>query len=159
MRHLLCNLLILSLMPGISGVSAADEGDSFPAGFWISEKKDTVVHIEPCDDSLCGYISWVHPDEEQLTPAGEPLCEQKVLWGFEESSSEQGFWRGGRIYRADKDKEYSGRIRVQNAGEIEVHGYVGLPFLGKTYTLTRVRESDYPSCTGTTPSLTGMADE
>ncbi|MEX2525890.1 MAG: DUF2147 domain-containing protein [Gammaproteobacteria bacterium] len=135
------------------------DGKRLPAGFWISEKKDTVVRIEPCGDALCGYISWVHPDEEQLTPAGEPLCEQKVLWGFEESSSEQGFWRGGRIYRADKDKEYSGRIRVQNDDEIEVHGYIGLPFLGKTYTLTRVRESEYPSCTVPTPSLTGIADE
>lgn len=158
MRCLLKNLLVLFLLSVGTALPAMD-GKSFPAGFWISEKKDTVVRIEPCGDSLCGYISWLHPDEEQTTPQGEPLCEQKVLWGFEESSSKQGFWRGGRIYRADKDKEYSGRIRVQNDDEIEVHGYIGLPFLGKTYNLTRVRETDYPACEVTTPSLTGMTDE
>jgi len=146
MLDLLSKLPVLFLLFVSLNSTSLAAGENLPAGFWVSEKKDTVVRIERCGDSLCGYISWVRPDEEQTTPNGEPLCKQKVLWGFEQSSSEQNFWKDGRIYRADKGKEYAGHIRVHSSDEIEIRGYIGLPFLGKTSTWTRVQEWDYPSC-------------
>ncbi|MDT8397730.1 MAG: DUF2147 domain-containing protein [Pseudomonadales bacterium] len=144
--HFFSYFFILFTVP--LAATAGEVDDNFPAGRWISEKKDTVVRIEPCGESLCAYLDWIHPEEQQLTPSGEPLCGQKVLWGFEQSRSKPDLWRGGRIYKADDDEEYAGRIRVVNTGVLSVRGFIGLPLLGKTYTLTRINETDpnYPTC-------------
>jgi len=156
LRYSLCLLLLVT---GLAATAAGGDGNNeAPTGLWLTEKKDTVVRIERCGGELCGYITWIHPDEEQVTPDGEPMCGQKVLWGFERSSSKPGLWQGGHIYRADKDKEYSGRLHLRDDGTLRLRGYIGLPFLGKSYTLSRVQESDYPACEATTSNTRGTSN-
>lgn len=138
----LVGLLVASLFPPVF----AQETVPAPLGRWLTEKQDTVVLIAPCDEELCGYIDWVHPEEEQVTQSGEPLCGQKVLWGFVHSESRDDLWSRGTIYRADDDKTYRGQLRHPEDDRITVRGYIGIPALGKTYTLTRVDGNDYPSC-------------
>jgi uncharacterized protein (DUF2147 family) len=151
MRYLLYWLVFMCLSGSAAAAGALQDlqesaPPADPVGLWLTAKQDTAVRIDRCGDALCGRIAWIHPDEEQVTPKGEPLCGQKVLWGFKHSSVEPELWHGGHIYRADKDKKYSGRIRVEDTDTIKLRGYVGLPFLGKTYKLSRVREAEYPAC-------------
>ena len=125
----------------------ADADDpEFPGGLWLTKKKDTAVRIEACGELLCGYISWLRPDVEQQTPDGQPLCNQKVLWGFKQDNRQPELWTGGKIYKADDGKTYSGRLRLMGPDSIELRGYLGLPLIGKTYTLTRTGDSAYPQC-------------
>lgn len=126
---------------------AQNNDNSFPAGLWLTKKQDTAVRIEPCGNALCGYISWLRPDVEQVTPEGEPLCNTRVLWDFVQDASRPELWKGGKIYKADEGDVFSGRITVRGADAIELRGYVGLPFIGKSYRLTRVPETQYPHCT------------
>lgn len=163
MRFLFHCLLLTCLSGAASAAGLLPESDApagvEPVGLWLTAKQDTAVRIEQCGEALCGHIAWIHPAEEQVTPNGEPLCGQKVLWGFERSSVEPGLWHGGHIYRADKDKKYSGRIRLLDTDTIKLRGYIGLPFLGKSYKLKRVREADYPSCDATAARLGELSDE
>ncbi len=158
MRYLFC-CLALVLLPLQTALSAGPDADVIPTGLWLTAKKDTVVRIEQCGETLCGYIVWVHPDEDQTTPDGEPLCAQKVLWGFNRSPSDRRLWKDGNVYRADKDKKYSGRIRVLSDDKIRVRGFIGLPFLGKSYELTRVQASDYPLCNGSESVMTEVTED
>jgi uncharacterized protein (DUF2147 family) len=132
--------LCLSIQP-----AAADDARD-PAGLWLTAKKDTVVHIEHCGDSLCGYIVWLRSDVEKTTPRGEPMCGQKVLWGVKQSSSDPSRWEGGHIYKADDDKEYDAWVRLKDNGKLKLRVYKILPFLGKSKTLTRTTEAEYPPC-------------
>lgn len=125
---------------------AAADGAGDPAGLWLTAKKDTVVRIEHCGESLCGYIVWLRSDVVKTTPRGEPMCGQKVLWGVKQSSSDPSLWEGGHIYKADDDKEYDAWVSLKDNGKLKLRVYVVLPFLGKTKTLTRTTQAEYPPC-------------
>lgn len=146
MRSVLILFVLCFTTNVYSDASTGSENSGFPGGLWLTKKMDTAVRIEACGDSLCGYISWLRPDVEQETPDGLPLCNQKVLWGFEKDTTRPELWKGGKIYKADKGEIYSGRIQVRSPDEIELRGYLGMPIIGKSYTLTRARESQYPRC-------------
>ena len=138
--HLFALILCLSIQPA----TAEDTGD--PAGLWLTAKKDTVVHIEHCGESLCGHIVWLRSDVVKTTPRGEPMCGQKVLWGVRQSASDPSLWEGGHIYKADDDKEYDAWLRLKDNGKLKLRVYKILPFLGKSKTLTRTTEAEYPPC-------------
>ena len=140
----LSGICLAVLCLAIRPAAAADAGD--PAGLWLTAKKDTVVRIEHCDDSLCGYIVWLRADVVKKTPRGEPMCGQKVLWGVKQSGSDPDLWEGGHIYKADDDKEYDAWIRLKDNGKLKLRVYRVLPFLGKTKTLTRTTAEEYPPC-------------
>lgn len=140
------NFLFVLLICLGAGTAAGADGEQGPEGLWLTKKKDSAVRIERCGESLCGYVAWLRPDVEQVTPGGDPICGQKVLWGFRQSRTNAALWQGGHIYKADDDKKYDGSIKVLDAGRLKLHGYLILPFLGKSYTLSRVSETDYPPC-------------
>ena len=81
-----------------------------------------------------------------MTPDGKPLCNIRVLWDFVQDTSHPDNWKGGKIFRANKGKVYSGRLTMHGPDTIELRGYLGLPFIGKSYLLTRVPVSHYPPC-------------
>jgi len=131
-----------------AGAAAANSDPaSGPYGLWLTAKEAVAIGIEPCGDELCGYIEWLRDDVDQVTPDGEALCNQRVLWGLESQGRDDDLWTGGKVYEADEDKLYSARIRVVSAEKIELRAYKVLPFIGKTFTLTRVAVSEYPACT------------
>ena len=141
MRIIAC-LLLLVLAGSVSAAGNAPD----PTGLWLTKKKDSAVRIERCGESLCGYVAWLRPDVEHVTPKGEPICGQKVLWGFKQSHSDASRWKDGHIYKADDDKKYDGDIRMLDNDRLKLHGYVFLPFLGKSYILTRTTPEEYPPC-------------
>lgn len=145
-RAWLLSILISIALVSFQVAVAQKNTASFPDGLWLTKKKDTAVRIEPCGKALCGYISWLRPDVDQVTPDGKPLCDTRVLWDFVQDTSHPDVWKGGKIFRANKGKVYSGRITVHGPDAIELRGYLGLPFIGKSYRLTRVRETSYPPC-------------
>lgn len=142
------------VLPALMGITLATcqavlaqaDAASFPDGLWLTKKQDTAVRIEACGKALCGYISWLRPDVEQLTPEGKPLCNTRVLWDFVQDASHPELWKGGKIYKADDGDVFSGRITVRDRDAIELRGYLGLPIIGKSYRLTRVSDSRYPPC-------------
>lgn len=146
MRLFLFLLMACYTVYAPSAVATDSDNTEFPSGLWLTKKMDTAVRIEACGNLLCGYISWLRPDVAQMTPDGMPLCNHKVLWGFEKDTAHPDLWKGGTILRANEGKTYSGRLRFRGPDEIELRGYLGVPLVGKTYTLTRARESQYPQC-------------
>ena len=125
----------------------AEAKNGFPmAGLWVTKKQDLVVQIKPCgEDKLCGYITWLSPDESPYSVTGKPLFNTKVLIDFSRDQNNEGLWTG-KVYKADDEKTYSGLLKQIGQNNIELRVYIGLPALGKTKTLRRGDIKDYPAC-------------
>ena len=130
-----------------SFANAADPAE----GLWLTENERSVINVQECDEGLCGTIYWIidggmqvdekNPDEAKR---GQPMCGLKILWGFERD--EPGEWENGNIYKADDGDLYSAELEVEEDGTLDVRGYLGFSFIGKSQTWTRVNAGDYQRC-------------
>jgi uncharacterized protein (DUF2147 family) len=143
--------LIVTLMC-ISADKAAAQAPS-PEGLWLTENKRSAIKIEKCDSGLCGKVAWIIEDGMQYDTAnpdeslrGRPMCGLQIMSGLQQNEYDPAEWEDGEIYKADDGDIYSAELEVLNENEIEVTGYVGFSFIGKTQTWTRVNAKDYPPC-------------
>ena len=146
MRFIL-TLLALVLIP----FSVAKAEEDPVTGLWLTQNERSVINIEECDEGVCGNVYWIieggmqkdsnNPDEAKRDT---PMCGLKILWGFEKE--EEGVWESGNIYKADDGDLYSAELTIQEDGTLEVHGYIGLSFIGKTQVWNKVSAKDYKRC-------------
>ena len=144
--RIILTLFALVLIP-LSNAQAADP----VMGLWLTENERSVISIEECDEGVCGTIHWIieggmqtdanNPDEAKRDT---PMCGLKILWGFEQDG--EGVWDGGNIYKADDGDLYSAELEIQEDGTLEVRGYVGFSFLGKSQIWKSVSGKSYRSC-------------
>ncbi|KSB88224.1 hypothetical protein AS593_06425 [Caulobacter vibrioides] len=114
-------------------------------GLWQTETNGGQVEISRCGNSLCGKLltsdnikkNPALKDEKNKDPSlrTRPLKGLQLLWGFSGGPTE---WTGGKVYKADDGKTYSGTITMANADTLKLKGCVVAP-LCKTQTWTRVR--------------------
>jgi uncharacterized protein (DUF2147 family) len=57
------------------------------------------------------------------------------IWGF--VSKENNIWEDGNIYDPKNGNTYSSTIKLINPNVMEVRGYIGVSFIGRTDTWTR----------------------
>jgi len=119
-------------------------------GYWLTENKRSVIHIEKCYDSLCGNIHWIieggmQYDEKNPDPSARktPMCDLKLLWGFIPDGNN---WKDGKIYKADDGDVYNAKITILDENTLKLRGYVGIPLFGKTQKWKRVSPDDYTKC-------------
>lgn len=120
-------------------------------GYWLTENQRSVIQIEQCGDSLCGKVHWIieggmqfdekNPDEAKRNT---PMCGLQILWGFEKDDETE--WEDGKIYKADDGDTYDSEMELQDDGTLEVKGYIGFSFIGKSQDWTHVNPKDYPEC-------------
>lgn len=114
-------------------------------GLWLTKKKDVVVQIKYCEDkTLCGYVTWISPEE--INEKNATLCGRKVLWNARLAEGQPIRWIDGVLYKADEDKYYSANLHLIDANTLALRAYIGVPLLGKTKKLTRTSEKEHPSC-------------
>ena len=115
-------------------------------GRWVTAEKDAVITIAPCGAKLCGRIAefLVPPpqgldqrDVNNRDPAKRTrkLLGMPVLTGFTQDSDQ---WRG-EIYDPKSGKTYSCEMWLEK-GDLNVRGYIGFSFLGRTETFKRIEE-------------------
>lgn len=135
------------LAAGSFAAQAADPAE----GLWLTQNKRSVIEIKPCEKGLCGHVYWIIEggmqfDEKNPDPAQhvKPMCGLPILWGFTQQGP--GAWEDGKIYKADDGDIYDADMEIKRDGTLKVHGYVGIPLLGKTQIWTRAEAKDYPEC-------------
>jgi uncharacterized protein (DUF2147 family) len=123
-------------------------------GRWLTESKRGVVEIFPCGAMLCGKLVWlIEPlrhgkpavDDKNPDPAlrQRPLCGLVMLGGFRHTEPQR--WTDGWIYDPDSGDTYHATMFLENAGSLQLRGYVGIPLFGETQNWTRP-DSRYGSC-------------
>lgn len=144
MKYIAAASLTLSLL--LCGPAIAKESTPVE-GLWLTKKQDAAIKVEQCGEALCGYIAWLHTDENPYSISGKPLCKAQVLSGFHADKDHKASWSGGKVYKADDDKTYNGAFTLTDSNTVKLRVYLGIPALGKTKTFTRVSAKDYPPCT------------
>ncbi|MBW7913802.1 MAG: DUF2147 domain-containing protein [Taibaiella sp.] len=118
-------------------------------GLWYNEEKTAKIKIYKAkSDKFYGKIDWLkepvkdgktrtdekNPDKDKRN---EPLLGLVVLKGFEKSGKHE--YEDGTIYDPKNGKTYS-CIITHKGDKLDVRGYVGFSWIGRTAVWTRVQE-------------------
>lgn len=116
-------------------------------GLWYNTEKTAQVEITKNGSEFVGKIAWL----EEPNPDGKPATDQEnpdpklrqrplmglsLLKGLKYSG---GMWKGGEIYDPKTGKTYSCEIKLKSDSILEVKGYIGFSFVGRTVEWTRVK--------------------
>ncbi len=150
--NILRHWLLASFM--LAGPTRAE---AFQAGYWISSSRQIVLQISPCGGDLCGFIEGIaldHPSDAMPTDwQGRSQCGFLMLRVSPTPAKPSApRWRGvlqdprnGHIYRTT--------VRFDNAGNLVLHGYIGLPLFGRTQVWPKFHHQVLAGCH--VPSLDG----
>lgn len=123
-------------------------------GVWTTEDNDAKVKIDKCGSKYCAYIVWleqpVYPTDAKNGIPGTPVLDhnnpnpdmkKRPLLGLQIFSdfefTDNNVWNGGTIYNSDNGKNYKGKIRLVSPRKLELRGFIGLSFLGRTTVWSR----------------------
>ena len=118
-------------------------------GRWITASGNLEIEIAPCGPALCGTAVRVLANNSMSTPgksmaSNVPALGLRIMRDF--TSTGDGVWTG-HLYDRENGKTYRCRMRELDAGELEVHPYIGIPLFGQTQIWHRARGSTQTSAT------------
>ncbi|AFL86072.1 hypothetical protein Belba_3574 [Belliella baltica DSM 15883] len=116
-------------------------------GKWYNTEKDAQVEILKEGGKYSGKIVWLAEPTENGKPKLDknnsdkskrtrPIMGMKLLNGFVYSD---GTWEDGTIYDPKNGKTYSCIIKKKDDKTLEVRGYIGISFVGRTVEWTKVQ--------------------
>jgi uncharacterized protein (DUF2147 family) len=122
-------------------------------GIWKTEKGESKVEIFMCGEKFCGKIIWLqNPNyiDSRYGEVGTPVIDRKnpdqalqsrpvrglrILDGF--TSQGENTWGHGTCYDPKSGNTYRGKIHLVAPDRLELRGYVGIPFFGRSSVWTR----------------------
>ncbi|MBL4587640.1 MAG: DUF2147 domain-containing protein [Flavobacteriales bacterium] len=119
-------------------------------GYWMDEDQERIIEIYESNEFYHGRIVWL---KDSLDIFGQPLRDvmnddpklrsRKVL-GLDMLTDyrwDDDVWRKGDIYNYRSGNDYSGKMRINEDGDLRLKGYYSLLwFLGRTKTWKRPRD-------------------
>ncbi len=130
-----CALLFATALGG--GVAAQSPATDV-AGVWIDHTGQGAVEIGPCGSRLCGRVVWLkNPDHK--SKSGKRICGAQVLGDLRREGANA--WGEGWIYNPEDEERFSAALELAGANTLKVTGYLGLRFLGETFTWKRATAS------------------
>ena len=116
-------------------------------GEWYNAEKDAVITIFEENNSLSGKITWMlYANDENGNPKTDPLNPDETLRSRARlgmvmmnsfSHIDGKVWDNGKLYDPKKGKTYTGMITLKDANTLDLRGYVGFSFFGRSSTWTR----------------------
>ena len=143
MKNFLCLLSFVLL-----SYSTYAQNNKNVVGDWYNAEKDAVINIfEAEDQTISGKIIWMlNPNDENGDPKTDPLNPNQdlrkrsrlgmvMMHGF--TYVDNNVWDNGKLYDPKKGKTYTGMITLKDANTLDLRGYIGLSFIGRSSTWTR----------------------
>lgn len=122
-------LLLLFFTPA---TYAQTEADAI-VGKWLKvPKKDMIIEVFKEEEEYKGKITWTL-EESENKPMGFLILEKLQY------NSEKKCWENGKIHDPSSGGSYSATVKLDAAGTLEVHGYKGMKFLGRTKYFEKVK--------------------
>ncbi|MBV9756076.1 MAG: DUF2147 domain-containing protein [Alphaproteobacteria bacterium] len=123
-----------ALALGAAAWAAPQPDRATPVGRWLTGADGGVIEIAPCGaGDLCGRIVGItrdHPGGPGPTDVhGQPQCGLTIISAAKRSAPDA--WTG-TIEDPRNGKRYHARLWLDDAGRLNVRGYVGLPVFGET---------------------------
>jgi uncharacterized protein (DUF2147 family) len=122
-----------------------------PAGLWKTIDDDgktekSLVRIVDTGGVLTGKVEKIFDPAkadakcEKCEDArkNQPVVGMTIIQGVKQDAEETTLWSGGEILDPNNGKTYKVRLKPIDGGKkLEVRGYIGTPFLGRTQTWIR----------------------
>ena len=133
--------------------TAFGAGSSGILGTWKTEMDESKVEIFMCGEKICGKIIWLKTpvyidssdgkvgtpiiDRKNPDPAlkSRPLIGLLVMDGF--TKQDDNTWGNGTCYDPKSGNTYRGKIHLSAPDRLDLRGYIGIPFFGRTSVWTR----------------------
>jgi uncharacterized protein (DUF2147 family) len=134
--------------------SAYGSGREDIIGIWNNDDDRAKIEIFHCNGAYCGRIVWLkrpdYPADDPRGMAGTPRVDRdnpnsalrtrrllglQIMEGFNYSG--ENSWDNGSIYDPDSGKTYKSMMKLVSPHRLELRGYVGIPFFGRTTIWTR----------------------
>lgn len=116
-------------------------------GVWLSADGSGWIKIELGADGPVGSIAGSPDDSGERTPSDkdvlnpDPALRDRLLLGLTImdgfADAGEGRWKNGRIYDPNSGKTYKCKLTLIDQNTLELRGYIGISFLGRTETWTR----------------------
>lgn len=138
--------LFLLLTLGVIGGAIAQSENAI-LGKWYNTEKTAQIEIIKNGSEFIGKIIWLNNPNPDGKPAidthnSDPKLRTRPLMGLsllKNLSFEGGMWKDGEIYDPNSGKTYSCELKLPSQNVLEVKGYLGVSFVGKTVKWTRVQ--------------------
>jgi uncharacterized protein (DUF2147 family) len=138
---------ILAIALLISSISAFAQTNSDIVGEWYNAEKDAIITIYEDGEMVSGKITWMlYPNDDKGNPKTDPLNPDEklksrprmgmvMMSGF--TFIKDKVWDDGELYDPKKGKTYSGMMTLKDSNTIDLRGYIGFSFIGRSSTWTR----------------------
>ncbi len=128
-----CILILVALTFGIDcGVAAREMPmQTAPLGRWRTNGGG-VIEILWCGATLCGRIVGIQRSPGEPLPTdyqGRSQCGLTII--TDESPTQDGTWLG-YVIDPRSGRQYHAELWVDDAGQLNLRGFVGTPLLGRT---------------------------
>jgi uncharacterized protein (DUF2147 family) len=137
-RFLTVAIMAVSLVVLPVGLKA---GSDDVLGTWFTGKQDAKITIFKCEDKICGKISWLKNNPDDLDtknpdPArrNDKILGKVMLWNFDYTGEK---WENGFIYDPDSGDTYKCLMWLEGNGVLKVKGFIGFSWIGRSETWTR----------------------
>lgn len=142
----LASLLFFLLI--ISSFESVAQSESPILGVWYNTEKTAQIQIMNNGDQYLGKIIWLDDADKDGTPLLDNANEKEELRSrpimgltiLEGLKYENGIWKNGKIYDPNSGKTYSCEVKLKGKEKLEVKGYLGFSWLGKTVEWTKVEK-------------------
>ena len=136
-----------TLLFSFVGLLAFSQTNADIVGEWYNAEKDAVITLFEENETVSGKITWMKfPNDDNGNPKTDPLNPDEklksrarmgmvIMSGF--AYDEDSVWDDGELYDPKKGKTYSGMMTLKDANTLELRGYIGFSFIGRSSTWTR----------------------
>ena len=136
-----------TLLFSFVGLLAFSQTNTDIVGEWYNAEKDAVITLFEENESVSGKITWMQfPNDDNGNPKTDPLNPDEnlksrarmgmvMMSGF--AYDEDSVWDDGELYDPKKGKTYSGMMTLKDKNTIDLRGYIGFSFIGRSSTWTR----------------------
>ncbi len=150
------SVLFMSLILMASSAFGADEDQIL--GIWNNAVNSAKIKIFKCGKNYCGKIVELknpnYPADDKRGMAGQPKVDRNnpdpdlktrpalgllMLEGFTYSGG--NIWKSGTIYDPDNGKLYKCKMTLTDPDRLDVRGFIGISWLGRTEVWTRPDDS------------------
>ncbi len=137
----------------LSAASAFSAGPGDVTGLWITDGGDSQLELYRCGNQICGKIVWLKVpryidkndgpvgstkiDRRNPDPAlrKRPILGLQVMKGFTPQGGNR--WGNGNSYNPETGKSYKSKLFLSSPKRLELRGFIGFSFIGRTLILTR----------------------
>ena len=136
-----------TLLFSFVGLLAFSQTNADIVGEWYNAEKDAVITLFEENEAVSGKITWMQfPNDDNGNPKTDPLNPDEnlksrarmgmvMMSGF--AYDEDSVWDDGELYDPKKGKTYSGMMTLKDKNTIDLRGYIGFSFIGRSSTWTR----------------------